>query len=129
MAVTNDELTAILKRFDDPDEVNRFPNGKFETVALGPMIIGRATYAPGWKWSRDVGAPLGEKFCTVEHVGLVLAGRATAAFENGPVVEMTEGDFFYIPPRPHDSWVVGDAPYVSLHFLGAGAYARRDDAC
>jgi hypothetical protein len=23
----------------------------------------------------------------------------------------------------HDSWVVGDEPYVSLHFLGAGEYA------
>jgi len=24
-----------------------------------------------------------------------------------------------------DSWVVGDEPYVSLHFLGAQEYARR----
>ncbi len=32
--------------------------------------------------------------------------------------------FFYVPPDPHDSWVVGDEPYVSLHFLGAGAYAK-----
>jgi hypothetical protein len=24
---------------------------------------------------------------------------------------------------PHDSWVVGDEPYVSLHFLGAEQYA------
>jgi hypothetical protein len=23
----------------------------------------------------------------------------------------------------HDSWVVGEEPYVSLHFLGAGDYA------
>ena len=25
----------------------------------------------------------------------------------------------------HDSWVVGDEPYVSLHFLGAEYYAQR----
>jgi hypothetical protein len=25
---------------------------------------------------------------------------------------------------PHDSWVVGNEPYVSLHFLGADEYAR-----
>ena len=25
----------------------------------------------------------------------------------------------------HDSWVVGDEPYVSLHFLGAEHYARH----
>lgn len=30
----------------------------------------------------------------------------------------------HIPAVPHDSWVVGDAPYVSLHFLGADHYAR-----
>jgi hypothetical protein len=29
------------------------------------------------------------------------------------------GQLFYIPPVPHDSWGVGDQPYVSLHFLGA----------
>jgi hypothetical protein len=30
---------------------------------------------------------------------------------------------FYIGPG-HDSWVVGDEPYVSLHFLGAEHYAK-----
>jgi hypothetical protein len=30
-----------------------------------------------------------------------------------------------IPPTPHDSWVVGDQPYVSLHFLGADHYAAK----
>jgi hypothetical protein len=34
---------------------------------------------------------------------------------------------FHIPPGlpGHDSWVVGDMPYVSLHFLGAGEYAHK----
>jgi hypothetical protein len=32
------------------------------------------------------------------------------------------GQLFYVAPG-HDSWVVGDEPYVSLHFLGAGEYA------
>jgi len=27
--------------------------------------------------------------------------------------------FFYIEPG-HDSWVIGDEPYVSLHFSGGG---------
>jgi hypothetical protein len=26
---------------------------------------------------------------------------------------------------PHDSWVVGDEPYVSLHLLGADEYAKE----
>ena len=45
----------ILKRFENPDEVTEFEKGKFETVSLGGMTIGRATYQPGWKWSQDVG--------------------------------------------------------------------------
>ena len=60
----------------------------------------------------------------VEHVGLVLSGAATAAFEDGTVHELTAGQVFYVPAVPHDSWVVGDQPYVSLHFLGAEHYAR-----
>ncbi len=53
-----------------------------------------------------------------------LSGTATAAFADGRVVELRAGELFHIPPLPHDSWVVGDAPYVSLHFLGAAQYAR-----
>jgi hypothetical protein len=42
----------------------------------------------------------------------------------GDVHELTPGTLFHVPPSPHDSWVVGDEPYVSLHFLGADQYAR-----
>ena len=115
----------ILKRFDSPDEIREFELGRFEVVTIGGMTIGRATYQPGWKWSEHVGKPIGQSLCQVEHVGLVVSGCATAAIEDGRVVEMRAGDIFYIPPGPpgHDSWVVGDKPYVSLHFLGAGDYA------
>ena len=51
---------------------------------------------------------------------------ATAAFDDGRVTELKAGDLFYIPPIPHDSWVIGDQQYVSLHFLGfAESYASR----
>lgn len=122
-------LKTILKRFDAPDDVRTFAKGRFETVTLGGMTIGRATYEPGWRWSEDVGRAIGEAFCSVEHVGMVVSGRATAAMKEGggalDVVEMKPGDLFYVPAHPHDSWVVGDEPYVSLHFLGAAAYAAK----
>src|SRR5438270_642010 len=102
-------LEVTLKRFDHPDEVRTFEKGRFDLVRLGGMTIGRATYEPGWKWS--------------VHVGMVLSGRATAAMDDGRIIEMNAGDLFYIAPG-HDSWVVGDEPYVSLHFLGADAYAN-----
>jgi len=112
----------VLKRFERPDEVREFALGKFELVRIGAMTIGRATYQPGWKWSVHVGGPLGQASCHVEHVGMVVSGCATAAMDDGRVIEMRSGDVFYIPAG-HDSWVVGDEPYVSLHFLGADDYA------
>jgi uncharacterized RmlC-like cupin family protein len=89
------------------------------------MTIGRATYEPGWKWSVHVGGDVGAAYCEVEHVGMVLSGRAVAAYSDGRLVELTPGTVFYIPPIPHDSWVVGDERYVSLHFLGADHYATK----
>jgi uncharacterized cupin superfamily protein len=59
----------------------------------------------------------------VEHVGLVLEGAAVAAMDDGRVFELKAGTLFYVPGDPHDSWVVGDQRYVSLHFLGAEGYA------
>ena len=119
------DVDVILKRFEAPDEVREFELGRFEVVNLGGMAIGRATYQPGWKWSEHVGAPLGQTHCNVEHVGMVVSGRAAIGMDDGRVIEMRAGDLFYTPPGPpgHDSWVVGDEPYVSLHFLGADHYA------
>ena len=124
------DLDVVLKRFESPDEVREFELGRFELVHLGGMTIGRATYRPGWKWSEHVGRPLGQSHCQVGHVGMVLAGCATAAMADGTVHELRAGNLFYIPPGPpgHDSWVVGDEPYVSLHFLGADHYATEGQA-
>ena len=120
-------LDVILRRFDDPDEVRTFAKGRVELVRVAGLTLARATYEPGWRWYEHVGPGVGARRCTVEHVGMVLAGTATAAFEDGHVVELRAGSVFYIPPLPHDSWVVGDAPYVSLHLVGADAYARKPD--
>jgi hypothetical protein len=116
-------IDVVLKRFDAPDETRTFHKGRFDIVHIAGMTIGRASYEPGWRWSVHVGARLGQAMCEVEHVGLVISGTSTAAMRDGRVIEMRAGDIFYIGPG-HDSWVVGDEPYVSLHFLGADAYAR-----
>ena len=121
----SEQVAVILKSFEEPDEVRLMQKGKFELVHLGGLTIGRATYQPGWKWSEHVGPTVGTARCPVEHVGLVLSGTATVAFEDGRVIELKTGKLFYIPPVPHDSWVIGDEPYVSLHFLGAEKYATE----
>ena len=88
------------------------------------MTIGRATYEPGWKWSEHVGKAMGAKSCQVEHVGMVVSGCATAAMDDGRVIEMHAGDVFYIPPDMTVGLLASE-PYVSLHFMGAGDYARE----
>jgi hypothetical protein len=114
----------VLKRFDKPDETRTFDKGRFDLVRIHGQVIGRAQYEPGWKWSVDVAPVAGTPLCPVEHLGLVLSGRAAVAYEDGTVHELAPGTLFYIPPTPHDSWVIGDETYVSLHFLGADSYAR-----
>jgi quercetin dioxygenase-like cupin family protein len=113
-----------IRRFEDAGERRSFEKGSFEVVEIGGLTVGRATYEPGWKWSEHVKPTAGTESCEVEHVGLVVSGRAVVAMDDGSQVEMGPGDLFAVPPG-HDSWVVGDEPYVSLHFLGADAYARK----
>jgi hypothetical protein len=111
-----------LVNFDEPTETREFEKGRFDVYRVGPTTLGRATYEPGWKWSEHVGAATGQTSCQVEHVGVVLSGAAVAKMDDGTELTMRAGDFFFIPPG-HDSWVVGDEPYVSLHIMGGETYA------
>jgi len=102
-------MTGItIRRFQKPDEARVFDKGRFELIRIGGLTVGRASYEPGWRWS--------------EHVGLVVSGRAMVVMDGGAEVVLGPGHLFSIAPG-HDSWVVGDEPYVSLHFLGADSYA------
>jgi quercetin dioxygenase-like cupin family protein len=116
-------LNPLIRRFESPDETRRFERGKFEVIQLGNMTVGRASYEPGWKWSEHVGRAMGASSCQVDHVGLVISGRAMVVMDDGREIELHPGDLFAVPAG-HDSWVLGDEPYVSLHFLGADAYAK-----
>jgi mannose-6-phosphate isomerase-like protein (cupin superfamily) len=111
-----------IRRWESPDETRRFERGRFEVMDLGGMKLGRASYEPGWRWSTDVGAGPDDR-CQVEHIGMVVSGRAAVLMDDGTETTMKPGDLFHVPPG-HDSWVVGDEPYVSLHFLGADHYAE-----
>ncbi len=111
-----------IKRFDSPDEIRAFEKGKFELLTVAGQTFGRATYQPGWKWSEHVGKAAGQKSCLVEHVVLGVQGRCAVQMDDGRYFEIGPGDLVHVPPG-HDSWVVGDNSYVSLHFLGAATYA------
>lgn len=117
-------VEVILRSFEKPDETRLFEKGRLDIVRIGGMTIARAKYEPGWKWSEHVSPVAGTALCEVEHIGMVISGRAAAAMKDGSVVELTAGSLFHIPPVAHDSWVIGDEPYVSLHFLGGEQYAK-----
>jgi quercetin dioxygenase-like cupin family protein len=118
-------LDLTLLHLDQPTDTRTFEKGRFEVYEVGPMTLGRATYEPGWVWSEHVGAATGESLCQVEHVGLVVSGQAAVKMADGTERVMKEGEFFYVPPG-HDSWVVGDEPYVSLHIMGSEGYALKE---
>jgi hypothetical protein len=111
-----------IRRFEEAEETRRFELGSFELVRVGGMTLGRASYEPGWVWSEHVGAATGEPLCQVEHVGVVLSGTTGVRMADGTEYRLTAGDVFHVGPG-HDSWVIGDEPYVSLHLLGASDYA------
>ncbi|MGH7571382.1 MAG: cupin domain-containing protein [Gemmatimonadota bacterium] len=113
-----------IKNLDAADEIRPILKGRIELCTVGGLTVGRATYEPGWKWSEHVGRAMGQEWCEVEHVVLVVEGRMVVAMRDGEQVEIGRGDLCFIPPG-HDSWVVGDERYVSLHFVGTEEYARK----
>lgn len=112
-----------IKNLAAPDEARPIEKGRLDLCSVGGLTVGRATYEPGWKWSEHVGRAMDQEWCEVEHVVLVVQGRMVVAMRDGERVEIGPDDLCYIPPG-HDSWVVGDQPYVSLHFVGIKEYAR-----
>ena len=114
----------LLKHFDAPDEVREFPKGRLEIVTVNGTTVGRATYEPGWKWSEHVRPTVATDLCETEHLGIVLEGHAVAAMNDGTIIDLSPGTCFYIPPVPHDSWVVGGERYVSIHLQDAEHYTR-----
>jgi quercetin dioxygenase-like cupin family protein len=117
----------VIRRLEEADERRTFEKGAFELVTVGGVTVGRASYEPGWRWSEHVRPLAGTESCEVEHVGLVVSGRAMIAMDGGEEVEVGPGELFHVPPG-HDSWVVGGEPYVSLHFLGGEEYGAPSGA-
>jgi hypothetical protein len=105
-----------------PSESRAFPFGHFDVFNLWQHHLGVATYEPGWRWSTHVGAATGAALCDVAHVGLVLSGRAMVSMADGTEGVLEPRHLFAIAPG-HDSWVLGAEPYISVHFVGAEAYA------
>jgi hypothetical protein len=74
-AATLELMNLELINLKEPSETRRFEKGRFDVYHVSPATIGRATYEPGWCWSKHVAPTAGTDSCQVEHVGLVVVGR------------------------------------------------------
>ncbi len=115
----------LRKNLTKPDETRSFPKGKMEIVKLGDLVVGKATFQPGWKWSESVKPIVGTNMCMVSHAGYIISGRMHVKMEDGKEIDVGPGDAFVFTPG-HDAWIVGNEPCVLLEFSGSAVgYAKR----
>lgn len=83
-------------------------------VELETVFVGKGTYLPGWRWSKDVGSQTGK--ASERHIGYVLKGSFMVQDVDGNEMVVNAGEAFEVGPG-HDGWVVGDARCIALDFI------------
>jgi hypothetical protein len=114
---------AEIKNFDNPDETRSFPKGKLELVKVGGILIGRATFEPGWRWSTSVQPLAKTKSCEAPHFQYQITGILKVIMDDGTEFECRAGDVSLLTSG-HDAWVVGNETVVVVDFQGMADYAR-----
>lgn len=112
-----------VKCFSQPDEVREFPKGRLELIKVGGLLIGRAVFEPGWRWSTCVQPFAGTKSCDAPHFQYHVAGTLKVVMDDGTEVECRAGDVSLLPSG-HDAWTVGDEPAVVIDFQGMFDYGK-----
>jgi quercetin dioxygenase-like cupin family protein len=116
----------VKKSLDSPEETRPFEDGKgkLELVNLESGAVGRATFEPGWQWSKHVKPIAGTESCQASHMGYFVSGRMAIRMDDGEELEFGPGDLMVCPPG-HDAWIVGDEPCVVIDWQGVADYAKR----
>ncbi len=112
-----------LKRFSTPDESREFPKGRAELVSIAGGTVGKLSFEPGWRWSKDIKPIAGTELCEAPHFQYHLAGVLHVVNDDGSEFEARPGDVSILPTH-HDAWVVGDEPVVVVDWSGATNYAQ-----
>jgi quercetin dioxygenase-like cupin family protein len=109
----------------DSGERRPFKDGKghLEVVETGTGMVGRATFEPGWKWSKHVKPIAGTDSCQAAHMGYVLSGRMHLLMDDGTEDEFGAGDVMIAPPG-HDAWTLGNEACVMVDWQGVADYAK-----
>ena len=112
-----------VNNFRNPDEVREFPLGRLELVTIGGVVVGRATFQPGWRWSTSVQPLVKTRSCEAPHFQYQVSGRVHVVMDDGTEFDCGPGDVSLLP-MGHDAWVVGDEPVVVVDFQGMVDYAK-----
>ena len=113
----------VRKSLDTPEEVRSFTNGHVDLSEIAGGPVGRATFEPGWRWSKDVKPIAGTNSCQAAHIGYVVSGRMHIVMDDGTEDEFGPGDLMVCPPG-HDAWTVGNEACVALDWQGMANYAK-----
>ncbi len=120
------EMPGLIRMsLNDPEEVRPFQDGKgqVELVNLEAGPVGRATFQPGWQWSKHVKPIAKTDSCRAAHTGYFVSGRMKVVMDDGEEVEYGPGDFAVMAPG-HDAWIIGDEPCVVIDWQGFADYAK-----
>jgi hypothetical protein len=112
------------KTFKMPDEKREFPGGRADLVNIAGGTVGRLSFDPGWRWSKDVKPIAGTELCEAPHFQYHLRGTLHVVNDDGSEFDARAGDVTILPTR-HDAWVVGDEPVEVVDWSGATNYAAR----
>ncbi|HTU03009.1 MAG TPA: hypothetical protein VMG58_14370 [Candidatus Sulfotelmatobacter sp.] len=107
----------VVKRFDAPETVLSFDQGRLGLVRLDGHLIGRGTYRPGWRWSQVSGPARRAGERPLAQTGFILAGRAKIQIPERGDVDLFPGDLFHVAAE-YESWVVGYRPCEILYLDG-----------
>jgi len=111
---------------DSPEETRPFEGGtgQLQLVNINERGVGRATFLPGWRWSRHMKPIAQTESCQAAHRGVFISGRMKVVMDDGQEMEYGPGDFAIMAPG-HDAWVIGNEPCVLIGWQGFTGYAKR----
>lgn len=99
--------------------------GRVDLVTLGGHEIGRAVFAPGWKWSENVKPIAGTHSCEFPHFMYVVSGRMRVVMDDGTEALLGPGDLATVAPG-HDAEVIGEEACVVIDMAEEdGDHAKR----